>query len=243
MTVSAMLSAVTPIGTRAKYGTMPSPSGDSAGSPDAASMPMSEKSNSLSTLEMSSPFRSASATAAATAAFRVLVALFPNQLPTLQPLYDASLAAIRVARWMTAIENADGARGEDVLRAVVLPVRSDDRYASDRSKSPGGKALLEKLNKFMDEVIYPAEPVYEEQMEKAKDRWQLPKVIEEAVRGRGLPVLGWREDFSDALNTVEARGNLVVKGEGIPGESPGACPECNRRVAGIRRVQSFCSPL
>ena len=32
--------------------------------------------------------------AAATAAFRVLVALFPNQLPTLQPLYDASLAAI-----------------------------------------------------------------------------------------------------------------------------------------------------
>ena len=38
---------------------------------------------------------------------------------------------------------------------------------SDRSK-----ALLETLNKFMDEVIYPAEPVYEEQMEKAKDRWQ-----------------------------------------------------------------------
>ena len=44
---------------------------------------------------------------------------------------------------------------------------------SDRTK-----ALLEKLNKFMDEVIYPAEPVYEEQMEKAKDRWQLPKVLE-----------------------------------------------------------------
>ena len=45
---------------------------------------------------------------------------------------------------------------------------------SDRTK-----ALLEKLHKFMDEVIYPAEPVYEEQMEKAKDRWQLPPVIEE----------------------------------------------------------------
>ncbi len=44
---------------------------------------------------------------------------------------------------------------------------------SDRSK-----ALVEKLNKFMDEVIYPAEPVYEEQMEKAKDRWQLPPVLE-----------------------------------------------------------------
>lgn len=55
---------------------------------------------------------------------------------------------------------------------------------SDRSK-----ALLEKLNKFMDEVIYPAEPVYEEQMEKAKDRWQLPPVIEECkaeAKKRGL---------------------------------------------------------
>src|SRR5689334_11168248 len=42
--------------------------------------------------------------------------------------------------------------------------RMDFEY-SDRTK-----ALLEKLHKFMDEVIYPAEPVYEEQMEKAKDR-------------------------------------------------------------------------
>ena len=50
------------------------------------------------------------------------------------------------------------------------------------------KELVEKLTKFMDEVIYPAEPVYEEQMEKAKDRWQLPKVLEECkaeARKRG----------------------------------------------------------
>src|SRR6266446_2516913 len=61
--------------------------------------------------------------------------------------------------------------------------RMDFEY-SDRSK-----ALLEKLNKFMDEVIYPAEPVYEEQMAAAKDRWQLPKVIEECkaeAKKRGL---------------------------------------------------------
>src|SRR5215211_1868533 len=32
--------------------------------------------------------------AAATAAFRVLAALFPSQLPTLQPLYNSSLAAL-----------------------------------------------------------------------------------------------------------------------------------------------------
>ena len=55
---------------------------------------------------------------------------------------------------------------------------------SDRTK-----ALQEKLNKFMDEVIYPAETVYEEQMEKAKDRWQLPPVMEEVkaeAKKRGL---------------------------------------------------------
>ena len=55
---------------------------------------------------------------------------------------------------------------------------------SDRTK-----ALLEKLNKFMDEVIYPAEPVYEEQLNSAKDRWQLPPVMEECkaeARKRGL---------------------------------------------------------
>ena len=55
---------------------------------------------------------------------------------------------------------------------------------SDRTK-----ALVEKLNKFMDEVIYPAEPVYEEQMEKAKDRWQLPPIIEQCkaeAKKRGL---------------------------------------------------------
>jgi alkylation response protein AidB-like acyl-CoA dehydrogenase len=41
----------------------------------------------------------------------------------------------------------------------------------------------------MDEVIYPAEPVYEEQMEKAKDRWQLPPVLEDCkaeAKKRGL---------------------------------------------------------
>jgi acyl-CoA dehydrogenase len=47
----------------------------------------------------------------------------------------------------------------------------------------------EKLLKFMDEVVYPAEPVYEEQMEKAKDRWQLPPIIEQCkaeAKKRGL---------------------------------------------------------
>ena len=55
---------------------------------------------------------------------------------------------------------------------------------SDRTKD-----LLERLGKFMDDVVYPAEEVYDQQMEDAKDRWQLPAVMEEAkaeARKRGL---------------------------------------------------------
>ncbi len=55
---------------------------------------------------------------------------------------------------------------------------------SDRTKD-----LLERLGKFMDEVVYPAEEVYDQQLEDAKDRWQLPPVMEEAkaeARKRGL---------------------------------------------------------
>jgi acyl-CoA dehydrogenase len=51
------------------------------------------------------------------------------------------------------------------------------------------KDLLERMHKFMDEVIYPAEAVYEQQMESAKDRWSLPPVMEECkaeARKRGL---------------------------------------------------------
>src|SRR5579883_313010 len=55
---------------------------------------------------------------------------------------------------------------------------------SDRTKE-----LQEKLLKFMDDVIYPAETVYEEQLNASKDRWQLPPVMEECkaeAKKRGL---------------------------------------------------------
>src|SRR5580704_7230774 len=70
-----------------------------------------------------------------------------------------------------------------VRRSTKGETKMDFEY-SDRSK-----ALLEKLNKFMDEVIYPAEPIYEEQMETAKDRWQLPPIVESCkaeAKKRGL---------------------------------------------------------
>ena len=66
---------------------------------------------------------------------------------------------------------------------------------SDRTK-----ALLEKLNKFMDEVVYPAESVYEEQLNSAKDRWQLPPVLEECkaeAKKRGHDVKIGRFNFGN----------------------------------------------
>ena len=51
------------------------------------------------------------------------------------------------------------------------------------------KGLIEKVQKFMDDVIYPAEHIYHEQLEKQKDRWQLPPVMEELkaeAKKRGL---------------------------------------------------------
>lgn len=51
------------------------------------------------------------------------------------------------------------------------------------------KDLIEKVQKFMDDVIYPGEHVYHEQLQAQKDRWQLPPVMEELkaeAKKRGL---------------------------------------------------------
>jgi hypothetical protein len=61
--------------------------------------------------------------AAATAAFRVLVGLFPAQAPTLQPLYDASLAAVPdIPRGAKTRGIADGA----ATAAAMLSARAND---------------------------------------------------------------------------------------------------------------------
>ena len=59
--------------------------------------------------------------AAATAAFRVLAALFPSQLPTLQPLYDASLAAVP-----DGPARDGGVAAGDAGAAAMLAARAND---------------------------------------------------------------------------------------------------------------------
>jgi PAP2 superfamily len=64
--------------------------------------------------------------AAATAAFRVLGALFPPQLPTLQPLYDASLAA--VADTPPGAKAGGIAAGEAAAAAMLAARAGDGRF-------------------------------------------------------------------------------------------------------------------
>ena len=49
--------------------------------------------------------------------------------------------------------------------------------------------LQERLRAFMDEFVYPAEPLFREQVEGAAGKWDTPPIIEElkaAARSRGL---------------------------------------------------------
>ena len=59
--------------------------------------------------------------AAATASFRVLAGLFPSQLPTLQPLYDASLAAIPEGP-----SRDGGVAAGEAAAAAMLAARAND---------------------------------------------------------------------------------------------------------------------
>ncbi len=74
--------------------------------------------------------------AVATAAYRVLVTLFPGQQSTLQPLYDASLAAVPDG----TSEDAGVAIGEATAQAMLHERVGDGRAGSpviDRGDSPG----------------------------------------------------------------------------------------------------------
>src|SRR5437588_3381287 len=59
----------------------------------------------------------------------------------------------------------------------------------DFSLDPVTVELRERLLAFMDEFVYPAEPLFREQVQAAENRWAAPPIIEElksAARARGL---------------------------------------------------------
>src|SRR5438270_9333374 len=59
----------------------------------------------------------------------------------------------------------------------------------DFAHDPTTEELRERLLAFMDEAVYPAEPVFREQVHAAENRWSTPPVIDELksqARARGL---------------------------------------------------------
>jgi acyl-CoA dehydrogenase len=69
------------------------------------------------------------------------------------------------------------------------------------------KSLLARLQRFMDDEIYPNEPVYEEQLQGQSNRWQMPPIMEELkakARAAGL----WNlflpaQEHKDGLTNLE----------------------------------------
>jgi acyl-CoA dehydrogenase len=76
--------------------------------------------------------------------------------------------------------------------------------------------LANKLTAFMDEYVYPAEAVFEEQLESQGDRWQVPPIMEELkakAREAGLWNLFLPEsDYGAGLTNLEYAGLCEIMG-------------------------------
>lgn len=76
--------------------------------------------------------------------------------------------------------------------------------------------LANKLTAFMDEYVYPAEAVFEEQLESQGDRWQIPPIMEELkakAREAGLWNLFLPEsDYGAGLTNLEYAGLCEIMG-------------------------------
>ena len=72
--------------------------------------------------------------------------------------------------------------------------------------------LHARLLAFMDEHVYPAEPVYEKQHEEAEDRWAWPPIMEE-LKAKDIVKIDVREHTSvtDYMIIASGTSNRQVK--------------------------------
>jgi acyl-CoA dehydrogenase len=77
----------------------------------------------------------------------------------------------------------------------------------DFTYTPRTKMYLEQIQEFMDKYVYPAEPVFAEQLDRQPTRWQVPPIIEELkarARERGLWNLFMPDpEYGPGLSNVE----------------------------------------
>src|ERR1700692_819154 len=102
--------------------------------------------------------------------------------------------------------------------------------------------LRERLVAFMDEFVYPAEPVFREQVETAANKWDTPPIIEELkaeARARGLWNLFLPATHECGAGLTNAQYAPLAE---ITGHNPWIAPEalnCSARDRGNMELLSM----
>ena len=74
--------------------------------------------------------------------------------------------------------------------------------------SPRVEDLKQRVTAFMEEHVYPAEDVFERQLEELPSRWHVPPVMEELkARKRVLRRLG----FTNSVDIVDMKGRVACE--------------------------------
>jgi acyl-CoA dehydrogenase len=93
--------------------------------------------------------------------------------------------------------------------------------------SPRTKDLAERITAFMDEHVYPAEPVFERQLEAAADRWnELPIMTELKAKAKTAGLWNLflpKRHFPDALTNLEYAPLCEIMGRSPIGSDPFNC--------------------
>lgn len=93
--------------------------------------------------------------------------------------------------------------------------------------TPRSEELRKRLIEFMEEHVYPAEPVFARQLEEGKDRWDVPPVMEELkkkARAAGLWNLFLpKREFPDSLTNLEYAHLCEIMGRSPIGAEPFNC--------------------
>jgi acyl-CoA dehydrogenase len=93
--------------------------------------------------------------------------------------------------------------------------------------SPRTKDLAERITAFIDEHVYPAEPVFERQLEAAADRWnELPIMTELKVKAKTAGLWNLflpKRHFPDALTNLEYAPLCEIMGRSPIGSEPFNC--------------------
>src|SRR5437879_832774 len=93
--------------------------------------------------------------------------------------------------------------------------------------TPRTQELAARVNAFMDEHVYPAEPVFARQLDAATDRWDEPPIMAE-LKGKAKACGLWnlflpKRHFPGALTNLEYAPLCEIMGRSPIGSEPFNC--------------------